>query len=55
MKIKFEFEELKDFCYRSKVIGGWIVTTACKNYDDIVGITSVFVPDKNHEWEIEKK
>lgn len=62
MKIKYEWELIqpKDFNYpnsRVKVIGGWLVNCYYQfaHYPDQFGLTmtTTFVPDPNHEWEIE--
>lgn len=70
MKIEFEWENLPDDCpgemsYRAKVIGGWIVksihygSTKQENnpefHPDYCSCTSIFVPDIDHEWEIENE
>ena len=47
MKIKFDWEKIAPHVYRSKVIGGWILQC-----EDPIG--TVFIPDQNHEWEIDK-
>lgn len=58
--MKFEWELLEEnvrnpnggrtpHTYRSKIIGGWLV----KHTTD-QGISLVFVPDPEHEWNIEK-
>jgi hypothetical protein len=53
MKNKIEWEVI---CYsndgsfrtqRAKVFGGWIVTNRGENE-----VSSVFVPDPNHEWKL---
>lgn len=49
MKIKFEWKRIGDMTYRAKVIGGWIV-----EHIDCDRPTLVFIPDSNHEWEIEQ-
>ena len=51
MKIKSEWEKVNSTCQRLKVFGGWLVVTFVHDCDVL---TSVFVPDKNHEWEVEK-
>lgn len=56
-KINFQWEEIDrssgDFSrtYRAKVFGGWIVNSWCHNNSGVCE-SMVFVPDKNHEWEI---
>ncbi len=40
------------FVKRLKVIGGWLIETAVNIYDQVF-LTTVFVPDANHEWKIE--
>ncbi len=62
MKIPFCFEKVYDSAlsaragiaiYRSKVIGGWVVV----HYFELSNtqMTSIFVPDPNHSWEINDK
>lgn len=41
----FDYEEIA----RAKIFGGWLVT-----YRVDSKCTMVFVPDPNHEWEIDK-
>lgn len=62
MKIKYEWEMMdeshKNFTDRAKVFGGWIVrsfTYEIAGGEDAKGTSEsmVFVPDPNHEWEIE--
>lgn len=52
MKAGKEFVILKflkfNICIEQKVFGGWLVLD--NTFDHIV---MVFVPDKDHEWEIE--
>lgn len=51
-KIKFKYEKVKDSTYRAAVFGGWILVSV----GGIVGDpkeSMVFIPDPNHEWEIE--
>ena len=41
---------------RGKVPGGWIVDHLVWNDDkEVQSQSSVFVPDPNHEWEIDKR
>lgn len=51
-KIKFEWETITEYppTYRAKVFGGWKVTSVNSSSQTE---TSIFVPDPNHEWEIE--
>lgn len=57
MKIKFEWEEIfsspdgRNFTYRAKVFGGWIISSY--TYATTPAESMVFIPDPNHEWEIE--
>jgi hypothetical protein len=59
-KMEFEWEPLyydgnDATTFRVKVIGGWIVRYnyhAHEHYNE--SISMVFVPDPNHEWEIEQ-
>ena len=62
--MKFEWERLVYNSYsrggnstiRAKVFGGWILRQLCWNKDDQVQSESMaFIPDKNHEWEIDKE
>jgi hypothetical protein len=70
VKIKFEWEEIYDdenkygwtTSCRSKVIGGWIVMTVFFVYEDVhtgtsngTFVSNIFIPDPNHEWEIDKE
>lgn len=61
--IKFEWETiaynpLQGITYRAKVLGGWLVRTAiCINQyggSSVEESNLIFIPDPNHEWEIEK-
>lgn len=53
MKNEWEIISSRTSTYRLKVFGGWIVN--CVNQSvDAERETSVFVPDVNHEWEIEE-
>ena len=57
MKIKFKWEEIKDLpshkTYRGKVHQGWLVSTASYLDGELKSESMVFLPDKNHEWEVE--
>jgi hypothetical protein len=63
MKIKFNWQvisgESLDSTSRAMVIGGWLVSYSRtlmflgENENGSVSETMVFVPDPNHEWEIE--
>lgn len=44
MKIPFKWEKIDNYHYRAKVMGGWIFQC---------GDSFLFIPDPNHEWEIE--
>ena len=53
IKMSFEWEQIETHTRRAKVIGGWIVETV--NY--CAGkpvISTIFIPDRKHKWEIEK-
>lgn len=57
--MKFEWKPMIDCEYEStsyaKVFGGWVVHHICwDNAAHIQSESMVFIPDKNHEWEIEK-
>ena len=48
-----EFEKIDDLYFRAKVFGGWIVKSIFYiGYD--IGVSMTFVPDPNHEWELDK-
>lgn len=55
--IKFEWEQIywvdNEYShygiFRAKVFGGWLIRGLLGEGD-----TMTFVPDKNHDWEIEK-
>ena len=55
MRKKLEFEWEQVFCnqnsdtIRAKVIGGWLVQTTISDAKR-VSTSSVFVPDRDHEW-----
>ena len=56
MKIPFEWEELDNYTERLKVIGGWIIKSENSLYENgkwALSESMVFVPDPNHEWEID--
>lgn len=66
-KIKFEPEVIfydkrqctKQITSRAKVFGGWLVynytySTVMKNESIHCSESMVFIPDPNHEWEIDK-
>ncbi len=67
MKIKFEWEALYSYgevsTARAKVLGGWIVRTVCwsKEWRDTaprsiaLAESSVFIADRDHQWEIDKE
>lgn len=44
-KFSRSWETINSTLYRLKVFGGWVV--------EIVGTSITFVPDPNHEWELE--
>lgn len=57
MKIKWEciYESESDHAYshRSKIPGGWLVRhREIFHNDSGESLAMVFVPDKNHEWEV---
>lgn len=48
------WEELKNdggprYSYRSKVPGGWLLST-CESTGDGIGSGVTFIPDPNHDW-----
>lgn len=64
-KYNLEFEQIDDFHQRAKVIGGWVL----KAYENVCETTPhntfesgynwrvamCFIPDPNHEWQIENE
>lgn len=51
MKIPFEWEPIAHLTDRARVIGGWVLLSSCEvNQSE----SMVFIPDPDHEWEIEK-
>ena len=61
MKIKFEWEMVSNRSRRAKVFGGWVFHTFDQETEsDVDGNaialseSMVFIPDVNHQWEIEK-
>ena len=62
--MNFEWEQLDEWTNRAKVHGGWIVRTSTPvahvNRDMYCGqredyrISTVFVPDLNHDWVVDK-
>ena len=62
--MKFEWETIDGYHFRAKVIGGWLVKAAedvshIDEYGSVISgrdwrIAMAFVPDPNHEWEIEQ-
>lgn len=54
MKIKCIWENISSGVNRMKVIGGWIVTITVLNNDGVDCESSVFIPDANHDWEIDE-
>jgi hypothetical protein len=64
MIIDFGWEWLADsthwYTYRAKVFGGWVVRhlewdTEKKGMPQPLTVAMVFIPDPNHEWEIEEE
>lgn len=55
--MKFEWEPIYQVptggTARGKVPGGWIVNSLLGS-DKGVALTSVFVPDPNHEWKLDE-
>jgi hypothetical protein len=49
-KVYWEPEAVDEVTNRVKVIGGWIVTINILTVKGVIGATSTFVPDQNHEW-----
>ena len=47
-----ESEEFGIIIYRFKVLGGWIMTQMICFEDRNVHLTSTFVPDSDHIWEV---
>ena len=48
----WEPEVLDEHSWRLKVIGGWVVYTESVSNKGHVALTSVYVPDRDHEWQI---
>lgn len=57
MKIKFEWEQVDHNAYRAKVIGGWLLENlyCAEPYLAPFSASMAFIPDQNHEWEIDKE
>lgn len=51
-RIDWQWEVLDVFTKRAKVIGGWIVQYGSHTNKGSVSESMVFVPDRDHEWEI---
>lgn len=58
--MKFVWEKIgENYTSRAKVIGGWIICHNPRRKEDIfddgenIGTGLVFIPDLNHEWQIE--
>ena len=49
MKIEFKWEKIVPGTHRAKVIGGWILNV----FNENTGEALVFIPDPNHEWEVQ--
>lgn len=47
------FDGAYDHTYRAKVIGGWLVRHRDHWGDNEVSTPMTFIPDAQHEWEIE--
>ena len=49
MKIEFKWEPIgQSDTWRAKVFGGWVLLRS-----DTDGDCMIFIPDPNHEWQIE--
>ena len=48
----WNMEELDENSWRVKVIGGWIVYSQITSNKGHVGLTSTFVQDRDHEWQV---
>lgn len=46
----FEWQRLDSVTERAKVYGGWLIRTW-----DNDGISSCFIPDEHHRWEIDNE
>lgn len=61
MELEWEYIYQKHdtfFTYRAKVFGGWIVkdivqSTASDNGNTPIAISTVFIPDCTHSWQVE--
>jgi len=60
MKVPFKWEpieiEQNVTTYRAKVEGGWLVNhvVARCGQESLLMMTTTFVPDAQHKWEVEK-
>jgi hypothetical protein len=66
VKIPFKFETIDDYgsalrggwTERAKVIGGWVLTNTYVRFgngegrSDAIGMSSVFISDPEHKWEV---
>jgi hypothetical protein len=41
--------------WRAKVIGGWVLRCESWSIEPGLSESMVFIPDPNHEWEIDKE
>lgn len=48
-KVEWKPELLDEHHFRIKVFGGWMVTVSKENNKSIA-FSSIFVPDRDHEW-----
>lgn len=53
-KIEWGYEKLDENNSRAKVIGGWIVTCMYANSKVGACMSSVFIHDSGHQWNIAK-
>lgn len=49
-----KFEIVSGSCHRLKIFGGWIVETMVDGEREW-SISTIFIPDPNHEWKLEPK
>ena len=52
--MKFEWEKVTSNTRRARVFGGWVLKNFTWDADwESQSESMVFIPDENHEWEIE--
>lgn len=51
-KTYWELEKLDERCSRVKVAGGWVVIIEENDGKKVTAISTVFLPDQHHRWEV---